>query len=83
MSKLESSALLGEALHSIKEYSNATSDCQFLTTYGRDDALAYLQGPGRLAVVPSLANNPPSTVLERIAYGIRFIAGHVGGGSQS
>jgi len=77
--RMEASALLGEALLSIKEHSNATFDYQFLTTYDRDDALAYLQGPGRLAVLPSLADNSPSTVLECIAYGIRFIASDVGG----
>ncbi|GAA6005932.1 hypothetical protein JCM11491_004064 [Sporobolomyces phaffii] len=77
--RMEASALLGEALLSIKEHTNATFEYEFLTTYDRDEALAYLQGPGRLAVLPSLADNSPSTVLECISHGIRFIASDVGG----
>lgn len=77
--RMEASALLGEALLSIKEHTNATFDHEFLTSHDRDEALAYLQGPGRLAVLPSLADNSPSTVLECISHGIRFIASDVGG----
>ncbi|GAA5891062.1 hypothetical protein JCM5296_007365 [Sporobolomyces johnsonii] len=77
--RTDASVLLRQALLSIKEHTNATFEDQFLTTYDRDDALAYLQGPGRLAVLPSLADNSPSTVLECIAHGIRFIASNVGG----
>ncbi|GAA6060044.1 hypothetical protein JCM10212_001041 [Sporobolomyces blumeae] len=77
--RMDASALLGEALASIKGYTNATFEYQFLKTYDRDEALAYLQDPRRLAVLPSLADNSPSTVLECIAHGIRFIASDVGG----
>ncbi|GAA5953180.1 hypothetical protein JCM21900_006130 [Sporobolomyces salmonicolor] len=77
--RTDASVLLHEALRSIKEHTNATFEDQFLTTYDRDEALAYLQGPGRLAVLPSLADNSPSTVLECITQGIRFIASDVGG----
>ncbi|GAA5910398.1 uncharacterized protein JCM6883_002993 [Sporobolomyces salmoneus] len=77
--QMEASALLGEALLSIKEHTNATFEYDFLTTFDRDEALAYLRGPGRLAVLPSLADNSPSTVLECISHGIRFVASDVGG----
>ncbi|GAA5936629.1 uncharacterized protein JCM15063_001943 [Sporobolomyces koalae] len=77
--RMEASALLGEALESIKEHTNATFDYEFIPKYDRDEALEYLQGPGRLAVLPSLADNSPSTVLECIAFDIRFIASDVGG----
>ncbi|GAA5987993.1 hypothetical protein JCM11641_005974 [Rhodosporidiobolus odoratus] len=73
------SLLLGQALESVKEYTNASFSYQFLSTYDRDDALAYLQSPSRLALLPSLADNSPSTVLECISLGIRFIASNVGG----
>lgn len=73
------SVLVGSALESIKEYTNATFSYQFLKTYDRDEALAYLQQPHRLALLPSLADNSPSTVLECIAHGIRFVASNVGG----
>jgi GT2 family glycosyltransferase len=42
-------------------------------------ALAYLAGPGRLAVMPSLAGNAPMTVLECLHGGIPFVATRAGG----
>ncbi len=42
-------------------------------------ALKYLTEPGRLAVIPSLAENSPMTVRECIALGIPFLASNVGG----
>ncbi|GAA5851549.1 hypothetical protein JCM8547_001130 [Rhodosporidiobolus lusitaniae] len=73
------SVLVGQALDSIHEHTNATFGYRFLKTYDREQALSYLQQPHRLAVLPSLADNSPSTVLECIAHGIRFIASNVGG----
>lgn len=46
---------------------------------GRDEALAYLRGPDRLAVVPSLVENSPFTVLECVVEGIPLLAADVGG----
>lgn len=56
---------------------------------GRDEALAYLRGEdaggqgagggGRLAVVPSLLENSPFTVLECVVEGIPLLASDVGG----
>lgn len=46
---------------------------------GRDEALAYLRRPGRLAVVPSLVENSPFTVLECVVEGIPLLAADVGG----
>jgi glycosyltransferase involved in cell wall biosynthesis len=51
---------------------------------GRDEALAYLRGQdvggrGRLAVVPSLLENSPFTVLECVVEGIPLLAADVGG----
>jgi GT2 family glycosyltransferase/glycosyltransferase involved in cell wall biosynthesis len=47
----------------------------------RDQAGAreYLQAPGRLAVVPSIVENSPYTVLECLGHGIPFIASDTGG----
>ncbi|GAA5897731.1 hypothetical protein JCM6882_000079 [Rhodosporidiobolus microsporus] len=73
------SVLLSQALNAIHEHANATFLYQFLKTYDRDEALQYLQQPSRLALLPSLADNSPSTVLECIAHGIRFVASNVGG----
>ncbi|KWU44404.1 Proteophosphoglycan ppg4 [Rhodotorula sp. JG-1b] len=74
------SHLIAGGLDGIKAHgANATFEYQFLTTLDRDAALAYLQPPHRLALLPSLADNSPSTVLECIAYGIRFVTSNVGG----
>lgn len=77
--RTEASTLIAGALNGIKEHTNATFDFEFLRKLDRDDALAYLRPPHRLALLPSLADNSPSTVLECIAYGIRFLTSNVGG----
>ncbi|MEK0085644.1 glycosyltransferase [Benzoatithermus flavus] len=50
-----------------------------ITDLDRDAALAYLARPGRLAVIPSLIENSPYTVLECLAAGIPFLAAGIGG----
>ncbi|GAA6049686.1 hypothetical protein JCM3770_004406 [Rhodotorula araucariae] len=75
----EASALLAGALDAIRDYTNATFSYEFLRTYDRADALAYLQNSSRLALLPSLADNSPSTVLECIAHGVRFLSSDIGG----
>jgi O-antigen biosynthesis protein len=42
-------------------------------------AIEYLRGAGRLAVIASLRDNFPNTVLECVAAGIPFLASNVGG----
>ncbi|MBB5755114.1 glycosyltransferase [Prosthecomicrobium pneumaticum] len=55
------------------------ADWRTLDNLGSHEALAYLQGRGRLAVMPSLTENSPMTVRECIALGIPFLAAKVGG----
>jgi glycosyltransferase involved in cell wall biosynthesis len=52
---------------------------QLLTNFDQREAVAYLQAPGRFAVIPSLMENSPNTVLECLGSGIAFIASRVGG----
>jgi len=52
---------------------------QMLTDCDRDQALAYLQQPGRVAIIASLVENSPYTVLECVLKRIPFIAADVGG----
>lgn len=54
-------------------------DWKILDNYSSHEALAYLRGPGRLAVIASLVENSPMTVRECIALDIPFIASKVGG----
>jgi glycosyltransferase involved in cell wall biosynthesis len=46
---------------------------------GQAGAMAYLKKPGRMAVISSLVDNYPNTVLECIGGGVPFIAASVGG----
>ncbi|WP_185981919.1 glycosyltransferase [Skermania sp. ID1734] len=52
---------------------------QVITNKDQSAALDYLAEPGRLAVIASLAENSPYTVLECLASGIPFLASAVGG----
>jgi GT2 family glycosyltransferase/glycosyltransferase involved in cell wall biosynthesis len=49
-----------------------------LSDRDHDQAIEYLRGPGRLAVIPSLVENYPNTVLECLGSGIPFLASRVG-----
>ena len=42
-------------------------------------AIEYLKGDGRLAVIPSLGDNFPNTVLECVSAGIPLLASNIGG----
>lgn len=50
-----------------------------ITDYDHHQAMRYLRQPGRLAVIPSLSENSPYTVLECLGANIPFIASNVGG----
>ncbi|MDW8284411.1 MAG: glycosyltransferase [Myxococcales bacterium] len=52
---------------------------QLLSDRSFAEAVAYLRGPGRLAVMASLAENSPYTVLECLGAGVPFVASSVGG----
>ena len=49
------------------------------TEKGREAAMHYLRADGRLAVIPSLIENSPYTVLECLGAGVPFLASDVGG----
>lgn len=46
---------------------------QILSNFNQEQAVAYMRGPRRIAVMPSPADNSPSTVLECLNYGIPFL----------
>ena len=52
---------------------------QAIPNYDRDAALEYLRSRDALAVIPSLADNTPNTVVECLASGIPFVSTTVGG----
>src|SRR5262249_39367885 len=47
---------------------------RLLTNFDQRQALTYLKGRGRVAVMPSPEDNSPSTILECVEEGIPFIA---------
>jgi glycosyltransferase involved in cell wall biosynthesis/predicted O-methyltransferase YrrM len=49
------------------------------TELGQDEALTYLRGGDRLAVMPSPQDNSPCTVYEALGWGIPFLAARTGG----
>jgi glycosyltransferase involved in cell wall biosynthesis len=55
---------------------------RILTEYGQEEALAYLRAPGRLAVIPSRAENSPCVVAECLLQGILFLATDRGGTAE-
>jgi glycosyltransferase involved in cell wall biosynthesis len=52
---------------------------RWISDLSSEDALDYLGHPDRLAVIASLIDNSPSTVLECLSRGIAFIAAQTGG----
>ncbi len=52
---------------------------EMISDFDHRQAIAYLREPGRLAVIPSLTDNSPFTVLECLGHGISVIACDVGG----
>ena len=49
------------------------------TEFDRHQALHYLRSENRLAVIPSLVDNSPNTVIECATHGIPFLASNAGG----
>jgi glycosyltransferase involved in cell wall biosynthesis/GT2 family glycosyltransferase len=52
---------------------------QIISTLDRTGAMEYLNGPGRLAVLPSRLDNLPYTVLECLGAGVPFVTSTTGG----
>lgn len=57
-------------------------EIRLLTQFDRDQALSYLKGGKRLAVIPSPEDNSPSAILECLAEGIPFVACSGSGGAE-
>lgn len=73
-----------QGLHSLQFLGNrakAWNGCKisFRLHYDHYQAMEYLCQPGRLAVMPSVADNSPYTVYECLLAGIPFLARNVGG----
>ena len=52
---------------------------KILGDFNQDKAVGYLQGDRRVAIIPSLQDNSPYTVLECIGLGIPFLSQRIGG----
>jgi glycosyltransferase involved in cell wall biosynthesis len=61
------------------EVRDALAGVTFLTDFDQPEARAYLQQPGRVALIPSLLDNSPNVVYECIEDGVSFLAADAGG----
>ncbi|KZL05360.1 putative glycosyltransferase EpsH [Pseudovibrio axinellae] len=61
---------------------NLRSQITFKTNYNALQAIEYLRGAGRLAVIPALLENSPIAVYECLAAQIPFIAADTGGTAE-
>ena len=57
-------------------------EVQFLTDHAQPDAIAYLCGSGRLAIIPSLLENSSFAIYECLVYRIAFLASDRGGNPE-
>lgn len=67
------------ALYLARRAKNWHFPIKMLSRLDQAEALAYLAMPGRVAVMPSVADNSPYTVYECLLLGIPFLARDVGG----
>lgn len=65
--------------YALDELRNVSNLIDFRHNYDRDRAIKHLRRPGILAVIPSVDENSPCTVVECIMAGVPFIASKVGG----
>ncbi len=65
---------LSSDLQIINRSSNWPFRVKLLTDFNQEEALSYLSGAGRLAVMPSLADNSPCVIYECMEAGIPFVS---------
>ena len=65
---------ISSALQIVNRSSNWPFRVRLLNDYDQDQALSYLRGAGRLAVMPSIADNSPCVVYECMERVIPFVA---------
>jgi glycosyltransferase involved in cell wall biosynthesis len=70
---------LHSGLYILERSRKWTNSVRFLVKMGQPEAIAYLSKPGRLAIIPSLAENSPCVVSECVQLGIPFLATDSGG----
>jgi len=61
------------------EDGNWEFEWKIIDNFNQDKAVGYLQGDRRVAMIPSLQDNSPYTVLECIGLGIPFLSQRIGG----
>jgi glycosyltransferase involved in cell wall biosynthesis len=74
LGKMTDTSGVSSGLQIVNRSANWPWRVKLLTDFDRDQALGYLQAGGRLAVMPSLADNSPCVVYECMEAGIPFIS---------
>ena len=82
LGKFSQVAGLHSGIYLIERARDWGSHVRILCTYAQEEALAYLNRPGVLAVIPSLAENSPCVVAECLQLGLPFLATGSGGTAE-
>lgn len=82
MGRIMDTSGVSSGLQIVNRSSNWPCRVRLLSGYNQDEAIAYLSEPGRLAVMPSLADNSPCVIYECIDAGIPFVATLGSGGEE-
>jgi glycosyltransferase involved in cell wall biosynthesis len=79
MGKFSHVAGLHSGIYVVERARRWRSSLRILSKYGQEEALYYLNRPGVLPVIPSLAENSPCVVAECLQLGVPFVATDSGG----
>jgi glycosyltransferase involved in cell wall biosynthesis len=82
MGKFHYVAGLHSGIYVVERAHRWRSSLRMLSKYGQTEALYYLNRPGVLAVIPSLAENSPCVVAECLQLGLPFVATDSGGTAE-
>jgi glycosyltransferase involved in cell wall biosynthesis len=74
LGKVTENSGISSALQIVNRSANWPFRVRLLTDFDQEQALAYLRSPGKLAVMPSIADNSPCVVYECIEAGIPFVS---------
>lgn len=82
MGRMTDTAGLSSGLQLVARSGKWPCRVRLITDFGQEEALSYLRQPGRLAVIPSIADNSPCVLYECMENRIPFISTRGSGGDE-
>ena len=82
MGKFHRVAGLHSGIYAVERARRWRSSLRIISKYGQEEALYYLNRPGVLPAIPSLAENSPCVVAECLQLGVPFVATDSGGTAE-